>query len=223
MRLLAWVPAAAVAVVQAIWALRLPDRFADLHVYRGAVLAVRHGESLYSYAAPNGDPFTYPPFAGLVLPGDSVRYWFTELWRTDRIGNLALSGNQSLNGLLLRLGVSSRAVWLGVAVLVLVVGLWRASRSRDPLTGIVIVGAVGVAVSPVSWTHHQIWLVFAAFCAVRRWQPAWTATVLVVMTVPALVNLRAPLAVAIACVVPFGPGPGSVRRLEDAEADRRGG
>jgi alpha-1,2-mannosyltransferase len=335
-RLLLWVPAAAVAVVQAVWALRLPDRFADLHVYRGSVLAMRHGDSLYSYHAANGDPFTYPPFAGLVLyptswpidivwmvltfgavvwcavlvaprwapmacvalllsapavrdlrfgqvslflallvllqlrgigtgvaaavkltplvfvlylwlagqrraaltafgtflgctglawlvlPRDSVRYWFIELWRTDRIGNLALSGNQSLNGLLLRAGLHSRAVWLALALVVLVVGLWRASRSRDALTGIVVAGAVGVAVSPVSWTHHQIWLVFAAFCAVGRsrvWQAAWTASVLVVMTLPVLVNLRAPLALAIACVVPFA----SIRRLEHAEADRHGG
>jgi alpha-1,2-mannosyltransferase len=340
-RLLLWVPAAAVAVVQAVWALRLPDRFADLHVYRGSVLAMRHGGSLYSYVAANGDPFTYPPFAGLVLypagwpidavwmvltfgavvwcaflvapprwaplaclalllsapvvrdlrfgqvslflallvlldalrwkrgiatgvasavkltplvfvpylwlaghrraaltavgtflgctalawlvlPRDSVRYWFTELWHTDRIGNLALSGNQSLNGLLLRAGVSSHAVWLALALVVLAVGLWRASRSRDPLTGIVIAGAVCVAVSPVSWTHHQIWLVFAAFCAVGRSRVAqvvWTASVLIVMTVPALVNGRAFLALAIACVVPFT----SVGRLEHAEADRRGG
>ena len=339
-RLLLWVPAALVAVVQAVWLLRLPDRFADLHVYRGSVLAMRHGASLYSYHAANGDPFTYPPFAGLVLyptswpielgwmvltfgavawcavlvaprwaplacvalllsapvvrdlrfgqvslflallvlldgvrrgrgigtgvasavkltplvfvpylwlsgqrrvaltalgtfvgctvvgwlvlPRDSVRYWFTELWHTDRIGNLALSGNQSLNGLLLRAGVHLRFVWLGLALVVLVVGLWRASlaaRRGDPLAGIVIAGAVLVAVSPVSWTHHQIWLVFAAFCPVRRWQVVWTSAVLVVMTVPALVNLRAPLALAIACVVPFG----SVRRLEHAEADRRDG
>ena len=339
-RLLLWVPAAVVAVVQAAWALRLPDRFADLHVYRGSVLAMRHGASLYSYHAGNGDPFTYPPFAGLVLypvswpidiawlvltfgavawcavlvapprwaplacvalllsapavrdlrfgqvslflallvllqgrgiatgvaaavkltplvfvpylwlsgqrrvaltalgtfgactaigwlvlPRDSVRYWFTELWHTDRIGNLASTGNQSLYGLLLRIGLPSRVVWLALALVVLAVGLWRASlaaRRGDPLTGLVVAGAVGVAVSPVSWTHHQIWLVFAAFCLVgrARWvQAAWTAPVLVVMTLPVLANLRAPLAVAIACVVPFN----SIRRLEHAEADRHDG
>src|SRR5690349_16938962 len=36
------------------------DRLADLHVYLGAVRAVRVGVPLYSYAAENGDPFTYP-------------------------------------------------------------------------------------------------------------------------------------------------------------------
>lgn len=41
----------------------MSDRFADLHMYLGAVSAVRHGMPLYDYAAANGDRFTYPPRA----------------------------------------------------------------------------------------------------------------------------------------------------------------
>ncbi len=64
-----WASFLAVAVASAFQALRRPgyDRLADLQVYLGAIDAVRHGQPLYDYAAANGDPFTYPPFALLVL------------------------------------------------------------------------------------------------------------------------------------------------------------
>lgn len=42
---------------------------------------------------------------------------------------------------------------------------WRAARHlRDgsPLAAALAVGALSVAVSPISWPHHQLWLVFAA-------------------------------------------------------------
>ncbi len=75
-RLARWAPAACViaavfaviAVVSVVLVLRNPpeNRFADLHVYWGTVKFWRSGRSPYQWAAPNGDPFTYPPFA-LVL------------------------------------------------------------------------------------------------------------------------------------------------------------
>ena len=64
-----WFVFAAVAVVSSILVLRRPgyDRLADLQVYRGAVLWAQAGHPLYDYAAQNGDPFTYPPFAAVVF------------------------------------------------------------------------------------------------------------------------------------------------------------
>ncbi|GHJ47353.1 hypothetical protein Cs7R123_46950 [Catellatospora sp. TT07R-123] len=64
-----WLVFGTVAVVSGALALRRPefDRLADLHVYVGAVRQVQSGRPLYEYAADNGDPFTYPPFAALVL------------------------------------------------------------------------------------------------------------------------------------------------------------
>ncbi|MEU8080191.1 glycosyltransferase 87 family protein [Catellatospora citrea] len=64
-----WLVFATVAVVSGALALRRPefDRLADLHVYVGAVRQAQSGRPLYEYAADNGDPFTYPPFAALVL------------------------------------------------------------------------------------------------------------------------------------------------------------
>lgn len=43
------------------------DQLADLQVYWGATRWAEHGLPLYDFHAGNGDPFTYPPFAALVM------------------------------------------------------------------------------------------------------------------------------------------------------------
>lgn len=57
------------ASVSCVLVLRSPadDLLADLQVYWGAVRWVAHGLPLYEFRADNGDPFTYPPFASLLL------------------------------------------------------------------------------------------------------------------------------------------------------------
>src|SRR4051794_1697099 len=65
-----WSAAAAVAGLQVWAAFHRPayDQLADLGVYLGSVRLLGDGGSLYDFAAAhNGAPFTYPPFAGLVL------------------------------------------------------------------------------------------------------------------------------------------------------------
>jgi alpha-1,2-mannosyltransferase len=156
----------------------------------------------------------------IVLPAESARYWFTVVWNVDRVGNIVTGGNQSLNGALLRWGAEGATRTAAVALLgaaVVVVALRRAvlaGRAGHHLTAAVLVGAAGLVLSPVSWTHHQIWLVLAAFLTVGA-RPgtdlAWTALVLAVMILPAtgfadpyvLGNLRLWLAVAVAVAVPF--------------------
>jgi Glycosyltransferase family 87 len=66
---LLWLIFGGTASASSVLALRRPefDRLADLHVYYGAVRLAQAGRPLYEYAADNGDPFNYPPFAALVL------------------------------------------------------------------------------------------------------------------------------------------------------------
>ncbi|NGM15890.1 DUF2029 domain-containing protein [Verrucosispora sp. CWR15] len=64
---LLWVGFAVAALVSVALVLRRPDRLSDLHIYHGALTDLRAGRPLYGYVAPNGGPFTYPPFAALVL------------------------------------------------------------------------------------------------------------------------------------------------------------
>ncbi len=106
--------------------------------------------------------------AWLVLPAASVSYWTNLLWQTGRVGRTDSTVNKSLLGLLGRQlpdGVPTTLVWLAVAAAVAVLAYWRAARHlRDgsPLAAALAVGALSVAVSPISWPHHQLWLVLAA-------------------------------------------------------------
>ncbi|MEO3775888.1 hypothetical protein ABGB16_03340 [Micromonospora sp. B11E3] len=141
----------------------------------------------------------------------------------NRVGNIATGGNQSLNGALLRLEApdtwrTALAGAIGIAVVVVaLIRASRANRNGDPFAAAVIIGAAGLVFSPVSWTHHQVWLVLAGLIAVggRRGTIAWFALVAAIMVLPvtslgatlpttALTgNARLLLAVAVACLVPF--------------------
>ena len=65
----AWTLFGVIALVSCALVLQRPpdDRLSDLHIYYGAVLTVQDGHPLYGYVAANGGPFTYPPFAALLL------------------------------------------------------------------------------------------------------------------------------------------------------------
>lgn len=172
--------------------------------------------------------------AWLVLPDESLRFWFTEIWNVDRVGNIATGGNQSLNAALLRLELSDtwRMVLAGVLGLAIVaVALVRASRAyrnREPFAAAVVIGAAGLVFSPVSWTHHQVWLVLAGLLAVggRRGTIVWFGLVTALMVLPITSlgvglpteiltgNARLLLAVAVACAVPFAAL--TVRRVDHA-------
>src|SRR4051794_2091695 len=73
-------------------------------------------------------------FAGTVLVGLAVdpspRYWTRVLWQTGRVGPPTDPNDQSLLGLLARLAAPaapSRGMWLGLAAVVLAIGLTRAA------------------------------------------------------------------------------------------------
>ncbi|MFG2107529.1 glycosyltransferase 87 family protein [Micromonospora chersina] len=65
--MLLWAAFALTATVSTVLVLQRPDHLSDLHIYYGALTDLRAGRSLYGYVAENGGPFTYPPFAALVL------------------------------------------------------------------------------------------------------------------------------------------------------------
>ncbi|MFI7079480.1 glycosyltransferase 87 family protein [Micromonospora sp. NPDC049903] len=110
--------------------------------------------------------------AVVLLPQESLTYWAGTVAQTERIGNLASLGNQSVHGMLLRLGVHESTlplVWAAMVALVCGLALlrarWLAAAGR-PGHAVVLVGCASVAASPVSWTHHQVWTVLAAMLLV---------------------------------------------------------
>ncbi|WP_280834204.1 mannosyltransferase [Mycolicibacterium frederiksbergense] len=111
--------------------------------------------------------------SALVI-GDQARRYFTELLGdASRIGPIGTSFNQSWRGGISRiLGHDAGygpAVLLGIAVTaILAVLAWRAiggagvecgAGAGDRLGGIVIVSLFGLLLSPISWTHHWVWLI----------------------------------------------------------------
>ena len=100
------------------------------------------------------------------------------LWQTERVGAADMTPNQSLAGLLARLYDSIETpglLWLAFSVLVLALGLSRAASARadgDELTAFTLVGLTANVISPISWTHHLVWVIPAiivlADAAVRR-------------------------------------------------------
>lgn len=103
--------------------------------------------------------------AWLVLPSDTARYWNHAVSDPARIGPIDWSVNQSLNGLMLR--VTGGASWsltaaLGIGVLLAVPAvwlMWRFHRSGQPLGALLVTAFYGLLISPVSWSHHYVWVV----------------------------------------------------------------
>ncbi|MFE3206347.1 glycosyltransferase 87 family protein [Embleya sp. NPDC059237] len=128
--------------------------------------------------------------AHLLWPSTSTTFWSDAIFSTSRIGNLAATGNQSLNGALIRVGVvppERTVAWLALSALTCFVALIAARqchREGRSTQGVIVVGCATVAASPVSWTHHQVWLVLGGLLLVTgpRVTRMCGAVVLVVMT-----------------------------------------
>ncbi|MEU1884140.1 glycosyltransferase 87 family protein [Micromonospora sp. WMMD987] len=109
---------------------------------------------------------------------ESRAYFGGVLWQTERVGAADMTPNQSLAGLLARLYDSIETpglLWLAFSVLVLALGLSRAANARadgDELTAFTLVGLTANVISPISWSHHLVWVIPAiivlADAAVRR-------------------------------------------------------
>lgn len=105
---------------------------------------------------------------GLTLLGfllrweDSVTYWTDALRDPTRIGRLAYVGNQSLNGLLHRLGLDEHVtvVWfllcaaLGLSLLWV---MWRQFAGGHDVAAMLTMAFFALLASPVSWSHHWVW------------------------------------------------------------------
>ena len=100
----------------------------------------------------------------LVL-GDQARFYFTDLLGdASRIGPIGTSFNQSWRGGISRiLGHDAGYGPLVLAALaitaVLAILAWRAVGADDRLGAIVVVQIFGLLLSPISWTHHWVWLI----------------------------------------------------------------
>ncbi|WP_420110021.1 mannosyltransferase [Mycolicibacter arupensis] len=117
--------------------------------------------------------FSAVVFAGTIVvsawvTGDQARRYFTELLGdAHRVGPIGTSFNQSWRGGISRIvghdAGYSLPVLIAIGVTaVLAVLAWRALNSTsagpDPLGSLLVVELFGLLASPISWTHHWVWL-----------------------------------------------------------------
>ena len=105
----------------------------------------------------------------IAVIGQQARYYFTDLLGdASRVGPIGTSFNQSWRGGISRiLGHDAGygpLVLTGIAAsAVLAILAWRAlanaaAGARDRLGSLLVVELFGLLISPISWTHHWVWL-----------------------------------------------------------------
>ncbi|MFC8513352.1 glycosyltransferase 87 family protein [Streptomyces sp. NPDC057257] len=112
--------------------------------------------------------------AALVAPDASRFYWTEALWDTNRVGRLDYVSNQSVQGILARLGITDRPVWALAVLLVLGVWAWRSRQAvaaGDWATAFALTGLTACLVSPITWVHHLVWLLPSFAVLIRTGHP----------------------------------------------------
>jgi Glycosyltransferase family 87 len=109
----------------------------------------------------------------LAAPGASRLYWTRFFYNTKRV-DAPYIGNQSIYGAALRIfgGATHVGGWyLPLTVAIAAIGLGTAAvlaRRGDWLSAGAVTGITGLLISPVSWTHHWVWVVPALIVLARE-------------------------------------------------------
>lgn len=96
---------------------------------------------------------------------DSVTYWTDTIVDSDRIGGPAYPPNQSITGVLARLGLEEMprsVLWIALSAVVLAiatVAMRKAFAAGETALALTTNAMFGLLVSPVSWSHHWVWAV----------------------------------------------------------------
>jgi alpha-1,2-mannosyltransferase len=110
----------------------------------------------------------------LLLPTDTVSYLTGGMLGGDDATGNAWGGNQSLNGLLQRLtGQASwafavAAVSAGACVVVALLVARKLHTRGEALGAVLVTGCAGALASPISWSHHWVFVVPLAALLVRQ-------------------------------------------------------
>ena len=120
----------------------------------------------YRAAAVAGVSFAAVTAAGFVLAGpDSVRYWTTIVFQTERLGSPATATNQCLQAVLARAGLDPHTLPGAAAWLAAVRpgaggggrGMRYALAAGQACLALSLNAFAALLISPVSWSHHWVW------------------------------------------------------------------
>lgn len=149
----------------------------------------------------SGVGFTLLAF--ILLPSSSQVYWTETLSDPSRIGNLSYITNQSIRGMFSRLMHENQdlveLIWMAGVALTLIgvaIAMFRVLKAGSPHGAVLLNSLIALLCSPVSWSHHWVWLIplalgfAAAAWAQRQHSPATAATagvMAVISTIPMLI------------------------------------
>jgi alpha-1,2-mannosyltransferase len=116
---------------------------------------------------------------GILLPQQTLAFFGGLAGGNTRTASPLYAGNQSLLGVFYRLGDSSRTTTLaglataGVVALLgaIVAAYWW--RCGEKVFAVAIVGLCTNLASPLSWTHHYVWILTLAVAVLRSGVPLW--------------------------------------------------
>lgn len=101
----------------------------------------------------------------VVAPADSARYWTQLFFNTNRIGDVVFGDNQSIYGVMARVFHTSqppRGLYVALALAAIGLAVLAAKRQLaqgSDLGAVVCLAIGGLLASPVSWSHHWVWVV----------------------------------------------------------------
>lgn len=135
----------------------------------------------------------------ILLPNEAPQFWFSAISDPSRVGDINFVDNISIQGWLMHFGLNGTALKLGfyalaaLSVALVAVLLYQLERRGKTLAQVAVTGTLMVALSPISWSHHNVLLpllaavfIMDAFPTYFAVQPAWlrvTATVFAVVAV----------------------------------------
>ncbi|MFK0250603.1 glycosyltransferase 87 family protein [Amycolatopsis azurea] len=104
-------------------------------------------------------------FAMLVLPGDSMRYWTSAIFNSHFAATKGWVGNQSWQAFVARTlpdGPAAAVVIVAFSAVFAALGMWlvhRLHRAGDDRAALLVTAGCSLLLSPISWTHHWVWVV----------------------------------------------------------------
>ncbi|MFJ8912575.1 glycosyltransferase 87 family protein [Amycolatopsis sp. NPDC102389] len=109
-------------------------------------------------------------FATAVLPVDSVRFWTSAIFNDHFAEMKGWVGNQSWQGFVARTvpeGRTTTVVIVGFGAAFAALSIWlvrRLDRAGDDRAALLVTAGCSLLISPISWTHHWVWVVPAIGC-----------------------------------------------------------
>lgn len=157
--------------------------------YRAAVTTVAAG-------------FAASALGFVIDTGTSARYFFGGLAGAGGLSGSPYRANQGIDAVLVRLGLPADAVtfwWLALSAVLLVLAV-SAMRRSEPAIALAVNAGFALLVSPISWSHHWVWVAPALLAMVihglrragerPRVAAGWWATAVVTGTLCVIAPFR---------------------------------